>query len=372
MDKILVLQLPNQLNQQASVNTLSIKSLILGSSGYVGSELIRLIEMHPDYELTSVVSESHSCKKVSDVFPHLFLTKKNQIFDNFESYLNNIDAGDNIAIFSAAPHGKSALLISRVLSELSNKASEIRVVDSSADFRFSSKEEFKKIYGFDHPKPDLLKYFVSGAPELININQEKYAAHPGCFATAVSLSIAPLVNSNIVTNEFFINAVTGSTGSGKRPKENTHHPERHSNYFAYKALAHRHAPEIESHIKTRTTQNVKVNFVPCSGPFSRGIYSTCFAKLTQPFSKNEVISLYRDFYSKSIFIRIKNDPPRIKDIVSSNYCDLSFSVNGYDLVITAAIDNLIKGAAGGSIQLMNKLWGLDDCRGLQSSSVPWT
>jgi N-acetyl-gamma-glutamyl-phosphate reductase len=117
---------------------------------------------------------------------------------------------------------------------------------------------------------------------------------------------------------------------------------------------------------------VKVNFVPCSGPFSRGIYSTCFAKLTQPFSKNEVISLYNDFYSKSIFIRIKNDPPRIKDIVSSNYCDLSFSVNGYDLVITAAIDNLIKGAAGGSIQLMNKLWGLDDCRGLQSSSVPWT
>ena len=121
----MVLQLPNQLNQQASVNTLSIKSLILGSSGYVGSELIRLIEMHPDYELTSVVSESHSCKKVSDVFPHLFLTKKNQIFDNLDSYLNNIDAGDNIAIFSAAPHGKSALLISRVLSELSNKVSEI-------------------------------------------------------------------------------------------------------------------------------------------------------------------------------------------------------------------------------------------------------
>ena len=259
----MVLQLPNQLNQQASVNTLSIKSLILGSSGYVGSELIRLIEMHPDYELTSVVSESHSCKKVSDVFPHLFLTKKNQIFDNFESYLNNIDAGDNIAIFSAAPHGKSALLISRVLSELSNKASEIRVVDSSADFRFSSKEEFKKIYGFDHPKPDLLKHFVSGAPELININQEKYAAHPGCFATAVSLSIAPLVNSNIVTNEFFINAVTGSTGSGKRPKENTHHPERHSNYFAYKALAHRHAPEIESHIKNHYHMGVilKINII---------------------------------------------------------------------------------------------------------------
>ena len=350
---------------------MKIKSIILGSSGYVGCELIRLIEMHPDFELTSMISESHSRRKISDVFPHLSLANKEQTFDSFDSYLKNIDVDDNIALFSAAPHGKSALLISRVLSELSNQVCEIRVVDSSADFRFPSKEDFKNVYGFDHPKPDLLKHFISGVPELINIKQEKYAAHPGCFSTAVILSIAPLVTSNIVKNEFSINAVTGSTGSGKRPKENTHHPERHSNYFSYNALTHRHAPEIESLIKKRAMQDVKVNFVPCSGPFSRGIYSTCFAKLVQPLSMSQITSLYKDFYSKNIFIRIKSEPPRIKDVIASNHCDMSFSIDGRNLVVMTAIDNLIKGAAGGSIQLMNKLWNLSDCQGLQSNSVPW-
>ena len=166
--------------------------------------------------------------------------------------------------------------------------------------------------------------------------------------------------------------ITGSTGSGKSPQDGTHHPERHSNLYAYKPLSHRHVPEVERLIEKATTRQITVNFVPQSGPFARGIYVVVQASLTDGASADAIRHEFDRQYADCEFVRVIDGTPRLKDVVASNYAHLGISVRDDSVVVICAIDNLVKGAAGGAIQWMNRLWSLPETSGLLAPAPAWT
>jgi N-acetyl-gamma-glutamyl-phosphate reductase len=182
----------------------------------------------------------------------------------------------------------------------------------------------------------------------------------------------PLVRSALTDAEVFVAGVTGSTGSGKSPQAGTHHPERNSNYYAYKPLAHRHSPEIAALTAAASGRDTRVHFVPHSGPFARGIHVTVQAKARSTVSEAELRQVFRDAYADAPFVEILETMPRIKNVVASNMCHLSVASDGDSVVVTAVIDNLVKGAAGGAVQWMNRLWDLPETAGLTAAAPGWT
>ena len=259
-----------------------------------------------------------------------------------------------------------------LLSKAESAESQVHLVDLSADFRHRSSQAFENIYDEPHGAPQRIEQFECGLPELVSTQPAKHVSHPGCFTTATILACAPLAKGNLGDGEFFVSAVTGSTGSGRDASAGTHHPERHGNLTAYKPLVHRHAPEMEMLLGALSSQNPKVNFVPHSGPFARGIHATVHTKLREPMGQSELLALYEYFYRDSPFVAIQEAPPRLKDVVGSNRCHLFVTSQGRDVVVLSVIDNLIKGAAGGAMQWMNRLCGLDHATGLQTPSLGWT
>ena len=348
-----------------------IKTIIMGASGYVGGELLRLLKNHPNLDYVIAISESHAGENINTIFPHLTHSYQDEKFKTYENWSIDIDHGDPVAIFSAAPHGISAGILTSILETLAIKNIKPKVVDISADFRFSDPEIFYRTYGIKHLHAELLSQFICGIPEHIIKTESNFIAHPGCFATAILLAITPIIINDITDNEFYISAITGSTGSGRSPKKTTHHPERHSNVFAYKPLSHRHAPEIVSICENITTVKPKINFIPHSGPFSRGIYATIQAKLKSDKHIDDAAPIFKNHYSESKFITYMDDTPQLKSVVTSNFCHLSSSIDNDQIVINCAIDNLIKGSAGGSIQWMNRLWELPEETGLMTITSPW-
>jgi N-acetyl-gamma-glutamyl-phosphate reductase common form len=350
---------------------MKINTVILGASGYVGGELLRLIKTHPNFDIVAAISDTYAGEEINNVFPHLAASYHNEVFRSYKNWNKDIDIDDTIAIFNAAPHGISADLLAKTIDELSLDNINTRVVDASADFRFSDPGKFFQTYGIEHPQPELLKQFICGVPEHIDNSNSYFVAHPGCFASAILLALVPIVLEGITDDEFYISAITGSTGSGKSLKKTTHHPERHSNVFAYKPLSHQHAPEVESLLERFSTRKPKINFIPHSGPFSRGIYATVQAKLNINLSTQEISSIYKNYYSDSEFVIYTENSPQLKNVITSNYCHISSTANNGQIVVNCAIDNLIKGSAGGSIQWMNKLWNLPETTGLMSIASPW-
>ncbi len=351
---------------------MKIATVILGATGYVSGELLRLLSMHSHLELVAAVSGSHSGKLIADIFPHLRSTYPDERFCNFEQLAEKIRPGNKLAIFSAAPHGKSATLVRNALNLAKSLNSEVHVVDASADFRYANADDFEAVYGGKHSARELLNDFVCAVPEHQKVNTRQHAGHPGCFATAILLATVPLYNHGVVNGDIFASATTGSTGSGRTPQIGTHHPIRNSNLYAYKPLAHRHAPEIQQLIKTATGANARVNFVPHSGPFARGIYATVQASCVRGLTRDKLLSIFRDDYENCEFVRILDAAPILKDVVASNYADIGIDVKDGSLVIMCAIDNLVKGAAGGSVQWMNRLWSLADSDGLRLPAPAWT
>jgi len=350
---------------------MKINTVILGASGYVGGELLRLVKTHPNFDIVAAISDTYAGEEINNVFPHLTASYHNEVFRSYKNWNKDIDIDDTIAIFNAAPHGISADLLAKTIDELSLDNINARVVDASADFRFSDPGKFFQTYGIEHPQPELLKQFICGVPEHIDNSNSYFVAHPGCFASAILLALVPIILEGITDDEFYISGITGSTGSGKSLKKTTHHPERHSNFFAYKPLSHQHAPEVESLLERFSTRKPKINFIPHSGPFSRGIYATVQAKLNINLSTKEISSIYKNYYSDSEFVIYTENPPQLKNVITSNYCHISSTVNDGQIVVNCAIDNLIKGSAGGSIQWMNRLWNLPETTGLMSIASPW-
>jgi N-acetyl-gamma-glutamyl-phosphate reductase len=209
-------------------------------------------------------------------------------------------------------------------------------------------------------------------PEHLAAAPTPHVAHPGCFATATLLASVPLLAAGLVTPTLFVSGVTGSTGSGRKPVDGTHHPTRHSDLYSYNALVHRHIPEITACAAAATGVTADFAFVPHSGPFARGIHATVQATLTRAADTAAVLAALRGFYAGSPFVRVTDGAPRIKDIAGSNYATLSAAANGRTVAVMCAIDNLTKGAAGGAMQWMNRLLGLPETAGLTAPAAGWT
>ena len=349
----------------------AIPAAVLGATGYVGAEIMRLIATHPGFDLTAAVSGSQAGTPIGGSFPHLAPAVGNQAFRSPADWLNDVPDGSRLAVFSAAPHGAAAAMIDRFLDDAARKRLETHVVDASADFRFADRDAYEAIYG-KHGAPRRLAQFTSGLPEHVAGAASEHVGNPGCFATAMLLAIVPLLGSGLSNGVFMASGITGSTGSGKSPSATTHHPERHSNLFAYKPLRHRHAPEVAALAAAATGLDATVNFVPHSGPFARGIHMTVFTEFVEPVSEDQLRELLLDAYREATFVDVVDGAPRLKDVVASNYARIGAAVDGQCAVVTVVIDNLVKGAAGGAVQWMNRLFGLPEPTGLLSVAPAWT
>lgn len=350
---------------------MTISAVVLGATGYVGGEILRLLGSHPEFRIAAAVSESRAGEPISNVFPNLAGMLASQSFTRPGAWPERIDEGSDLALFSAAPHGASAPGIAAAFEAAGKRQLEIRVVDSSADFRYATAAEYEAVYGTAHPAPELLSLFSCALPEHAGAMSVRHIGHPGCFATAVLLAAVPLIEYGLVDKELFVSAVTGSTGSGRNPQAGTHHPERHSNLYAYKPLNHRHVPEIEASIAKACGKSAAVHFVPHSGPFARGIHVTVQAGMTSPKTADEVRGMFDSFYAGSDFVSVVDGTPRLKDVVASNNARIGVACEGSTVAVMSVIDNLVKGAAGGAIQWMNRLWSLPEASGLVTASPAW-
>lgn len=341
--------------------------VVLGGSGYVAGELLRLLAGHPHLRPEAILSESQAGEPVESAFPHvtgcfpgLRFSGRNGLFDGLDG---------QVAVFCAAPHGAAAALLDEVLAEAEHAGLEAHAVDLSADFRFADAGGYERVYGHAHGAPGRLASFYCSVPEHANGAPDGHRAHPGCFTTATLLATVPLLKLGLIEPRVSVVAVTGSTGAGKTPTATTHHPARRSNLFAYSPLSHRHEPEMEALAKAASGVEAEIHFIPQAGPFARGIYATVQGKLLRP--GEDVRAALASFYAGSPFIDVLDAPPRLQDVVGTNRCRLGVAVDGDHVAVFSAIDNLVKGAAGGGIQWMNRLLGLPETAGLTQPGPGW-
>lgn len=350
--------------------TKQIPTIILGASGYVAGELFRLLSAHPHLDLIAAVSESQAGNTLESVFPHLHSTYGDQTFCSRADLPGILEKTSGpVAVFSAARHGASAGLVQELLGS-ANGDTDVRVVDLSADFRYSSADAYEAVYGSPHGATELLSEFSSALPEHVT-ETPQHIGHPGCFATALLLSIVPLLKLGIVDPNLYAVGITGSTGSGGEPKASTHHPHRQSNLFAYKPLAHRHVPEVTAITEQVAGVKPALHFIPHSGPFARGIHMTVQGKLNADLDSAAIAAELATFYASSPFVRVVSETPKLKDVVGSNYAHLGVACEGDSVAVFSVIDNLTKGAAGGGVQWMNRLLGLPETTGLTLSGPGW-
>jgi N-acetyl-gamma-glutamyl-phosphate reductase common form len=351
--------------------TISIPTIVLGGTGYVAGELLRLLAGHPKLEVIGVMSESQAGQPIGATFPNLQDSYDAMRFGTRAQMLELLDTGP-LALFSAAPHGSSAELVAGFVHQAARSDCDLTVVDVSADFRFADASTYASIYGQPHGAEDLLPEFASAVPEHLAKTDRPHIGHPGCFATALLMGAVPLIKLGITEGGLYANGITGSTGSGKTPTAGTHHPQRHSNLYAYKALAHRHSPEVVSICESVTGLRPELRFVPHSGPFARGIHVTLQAQKKPDWSEEDVRTALGNFYADCPFVIVKDSSPRIKDVVGSNYCHIGVACDDDSVVVMVVIDNLVKGAAGGAVQWMNRKLGFAETTGLLSPAIAWT
>jgi len=347
-------------------------TVVLGGTGYVAGELLRLIAGHPHFELAGVLSDSQPGEPVAKAFPHLASVYADTRFKSQAEIESLVAERRDCAVFSAAPHGVAAGLIDGLLRAAERAGTRPRIVDISADFRYRSASAYEAIYRHAHPAPGRLAQFTCAVPEHLTGLPAGHIAHPGCFATAVLLASVPLLALGLTAPTLFVAGVTGSTGSGRKPVEGTHHPLRHSDLYAYNPLAHRHAPEIVACAQAASGVEADFAFVPHSGPFARGIHVTVQGALKSSLDTPRALAALRDFYRHAPFVRITDGAPRMKDIVASNYAHLSAAANGRTIALMCVLDNLNKGAAGGALQWMNRLFALPETTGLAAPAPGWT
>jgi len=327
-----------------------IKCAIVGGSGYIGGELIRLLLSHPNIHLVAITANEMAGFPIATVHPNFSHVKLqfNELYD-----INQADV-----LFLALPHGKAMDVVKKFPHKI--------IIDTSADFRLHDESEFEKYYHMKHAAFDKTKLFCYGLPELFKslIKNSKNIAAPGCFATAAILSVFPLVAEGL-SRDIIISAVTGSSGSGIKPTNKTHHAFRTDSFFAYESFTHRHIPEIKQALFDKTGHEINLVFQPHSGPFIRGIYATSIIKLSSEITKQRLSEIYNKYYSAEYFIRFTDGSPNIKWVQHTNFCDLGLEVNGCTAIVMSAIDNLLKGGAAQAVQCFNIMHGFEELTGLQ-------
>jgi N-acetyl-gamma-glutamyl-phosphate reductase common form len=347
-------------------------AIVLGGTGYVAGELLRLIAGHPHLKVAAILSDSQPGASVASAFAHLGSAYPDLKFSGAEVIRDIIRKTPVSALFSAAPHGIAASLIDGLLTEAAAAGTRVHCVDISADFRYSSQAAYETVYKHAHGAPGRIREFTCAIPEHLRVSPTPHVAHPGCFATAVLLASVPLLTLGLSDTRLFVTGITGSTGSGRKPVDGTHHPHRHSDFYSYGALSHRHVPEITACAKLASGVEAEFNFVPHSGPFARGIHVTVQAALKKPLDSAAAVAALKSYYQNCPFVRVADAAPRIKDVATSNYSHLSAVTNGNSIAVMSVLDNLNKGAAGGALQWMNRLLGLDETSGLTAPAPGWT
>jgi N-acetyl-gamma-glutamyl-phosphate reductase common form len=349
-----------------------IPAIVLGGTGYVSGELLRLLLGHPNFALTGVMSDSAPGELAGKSFPHLAGLLGDTAFKSQADIAALVASEPSSAVFCAAPHGAAAALIDNLLKAAEIAGTKPRFVDISADFRYSTATAYEAVYKHHHGAPHRIAQFTCAVPEHLKKVSTPHVGHPGCFSTAILLASVPLLASGLTEPTLFVSGVTGSTGSGRKPVEGTHHPTRHSDLYSYGALGHRHTPEILALAKAASGVEAEFAFVPHSGPFARGIHVTVQARLKSARDAAAVINLLREYYAGAPFVRVLDSAPRVKDIVASNYAHLSAAANGRTVAVMSVVDNLNKGAAGGAVQWMNRLFNLPETAGLTAPAAGWT
>jgi len=349
-----------------------IKISIIGSTGYAGKELVKILMNHQKVELVHLVSSSYAGKNIVEVFPE-FLNKLDKKLINL-----NLDvvSQDSDMVFTALPHTISM----DVVPELLKKG--VKVVDLSADYRLKDMVVYKEWYKKEHKgiNKKLLTQAVYGLPEIYldKIKNASLVANPGCYPTSVILGIAPLLKYHFVEPEgIIIDSKSGTTGAGRKLSLGFHFSECNENFKAYKIIKHNHIPEVEQELSfiyfseddnKYQEKGIKVSFTPHLIPINRGILSTCYLSLEGSKKEGEVLEIYQKFYQKAPFVRIFEPPnlPEIKFVAGTNYCDIGFSIDERvgKIKIISVIDNLLKGAAGQAVQNMNIMSGFPETCGL--------
>ena len=335
-----------------------IRSVIIGASGYSGAELLRILAQRGDVSVEKVVAGASAGKKVEELYP-AFAGRIDLAFEPLES--NHFDEID--VAFVALPSGESMKVVPHLLH------SAKRVIDLSGDFRLPSPDLYEQFYKHSHVAPELLSEAVYGLPELNYdlIAKAHFISNPGCYPTSAILALLPALKSRVISPRgIVINSLSGVSGAGRSASVELSYTEVNENIRAYKINNHQHVPEIQSILEKATGQTVTLSFIPHLVPLNRGIYTTIHADLASSATEKDIMGIYRTFYGKAPFVRIKQQVPQIKDVVYTNYCDIGISIEQRTnkLVIISVIDNLVKGAAGQAVQNMNIMFGLPQEQGL--------
>ena len=331
---------------------------IINVTGYIGVDLARLLSQHPGVRLASVTGRSAAGEKLGDVFPHLA-----DLDLVIEAELGEVDLA-----FSALPHGASAEAVVEALEK------DIRVIDVSADFRLKDAAEYERWYKVAHHAPELLGEAVYGLPELhrAEISGARLVANPGCYPTSSILALAPALREGLVEPDIIVDSKSGVSGAGRSLTIGTHYAEANENVSAYALDGHRHMPEIAQELRLQAGNSpIAVTFVPHLIPMTRGMLSTCYARLRRETKVEDIREIYREFYRDEWFVRVVEKSPQTKQTLGSNYCLVhpTVSPSGGRLVVVSCIDNLVKGGAGQAVQNMNLMLGLPEAMGLGALAI---
>lgn len=331
---------------------------IVGATGYIGSEIMRIVSTHQQLELAWVTSNSQNGTAVHELFPNLLGYVRDE-FTAFElEMLDDVDA-----VFMCLPHGGAMETIKQVI----DKHPKVKVVDCSGDFRSPRLDKWEVFYKTRHTAREYQSKFVYGFSEFNReqIRTAQYVANPGCFATALNVLLAPFAKHGELVGDISITAMTGSSGSGNKPQAGTHHPERNQNVKAYKILEHQHLVEVHPFLHDMDEGNdFDIYFVPQSGPFVRGIFATAFIPLNSQQSLATVNEMVIDAYENEQFIHIVEGSPSLRLVANTNNVHVSYRAQDDMLIGLCALDNMVKGGAGQAVQNMNLMLGIEESVGL--------
>ena len=338
-----------------------IRAGIIGSTGYAGNELARLLLQHPETEIVWFGSRNYIEEKYASVYRNMFrLVDAACLDDNLEALADQADV-----IFTATPQGFCASVMTEDLLK------KVKVVDLSADFRLKDVSVYEQWYKIQHKSPQFLPEAVYG---LCEINREsvktaRLVANPGCYTTCSILTIYPLVKEGLIDpNTIIIDAKSGTSGAGRGAKVANLYCEVNENIKAYGVGTHRHTPEIEEQLGYAGNCEIRLSFTPHLVPMNRGILVTAYASLKKGVSEEQVRAAYEKYYKEETFIRLleKDVVPETRWVEGSNYTDINFKVDPRTgrVIMMGAIDNLVKGAAGQAVQNMNLMFGLPEETGL--------
>ncbi|MCD6599161.1 MAG: N-acetyl-gamma-glutamyl-phosphate reductase [Dehalococcoidia bacterium] len=340
-----------------------IRAGIINVTGYIGSDLARLLYQHPQVELKSVTGRSAAGQKLGDALPYLNETRL-LIEDKLD---NDIDV-----VFSAMPHKSSVDIVPALLKK------GIKVIDVSADFRLQNASEYLAWYGFNHPAPQLLGEAIYGLPELhrSEIISADLIANPGCYSTSAILALAPMVKEELISSDIIIDSKSGVSGAGRSLSLVTHYSEANESTCAYSIEGHRHLPEIKQELERLSSgSSLAITFVPHLVPMTRGILSSCYASLKKGWlnesAQEKLQQLYREFYKNAPFIRIMSKPPQTKYAWGNNSCFIypTVDLRTERFIVISCLDNLVKGGAGQAVQNMNLMFNLSETTGLTALAI---